>query len=695
METLTEAMARVKEAASLQALCEERLERRGRDNYVCPFCGSGNGPKRTAAFKVQKERFKCFSASCGRGGDVFDLMGGLIGSEDKAEQLEAVAAWAGVDGWRRGSTDLGSNRQEAASTQEAHGEKVEQPSKDPKAEQYEQGRQREREYVQAMRANVHDTEAVAYLASRGITEEEAVAWGIGYDPSRKRIVIPWKGSDYYHIDRSTTMAGGDGKYLKPKSADVGQQPLWNPSAITKDVLFVVEGALDALAVEACGYEAVALGSAGGRSLVEAMSGVRRSNRAMAVLMLDQDGPGVAGSEKLRGQMDNAGIDYIEFAGSFPSNAKDAAEGFANDREELASILKACYATAMEQRDAQREEAYAAALKRLSIVDAAEIADGICMFADPVDPIPTGFPQMDKVFNGGLQPKSVYVLGGGTSMGKTTLVHQIADGIAARGDAHVVFVSVEQRASELIAKSLSRILSTVPDGDGKVHLVTAQDLTIKNRRMAFNESLENQLALAQAQVYYRDNIAPRLHYMEAQSQPNVADIRTIVETVADKEGKPPILIVDYLQLLGPMPGHERDDEKGLLKRNMVALRQLAGDYNTPVIALAALSRDGSHKNMETDSFRDSSNIEYSSDVLMGIQLRNFSKRLENTQENKRKYLAAQWMAEEKDKDLRELEIVVLKNRAGQIVSGECGGLKVWFSAPYNFFSEEAPKGIMGR
>jgi hypothetical protein len=67
-ETLAEAMARVKEAAPLKDYCESHLEKRGRDSYVCPFCGSGNGPNRSAAFTVTGQRFKCFSASCGRSG---------------------------------------------------------------------------------------------------------------------------------------------------------------------------------------------------------------------------------------------------------------------------------------------------------------------------------------------------------------------------------------------------------------------------------------------------------------------------------------------------------------------------------------------------------------------------------------------------------------------------------------------------
>ena len=46
---------------------------KGKDQYNCPFCGSGTGAKATGAFTVYPEtsRYKCFS--CGISGDIFDL----------------------------------------------------------------------------------------------------------------------------------------------------------------------------------------------------------------------------------------------------------------------------------------------------------------------------------------------------------------------------------------------------------------------------------------------------------------------------------------------------------------------------------------------------------------------------------------------------------------------------------------------
>ncbi len=46
---------------------------RGRDQYVCPFCGSGTGKNHTGAFTVfPDDHWKCFS--CSRTGDLIDLI---------------------------------------------------------------------------------------------------------------------------------------------------------------------------------------------------------------------------------------------------------------------------------------------------------------------------------------------------------------------------------------------------------------------------------------------------------------------------------------------------------------------------------------------------------------------------------------------------------------------------------------------
>ena len=86
--------ADLKRSISLKDYAENKLKRKDK-TFVCPNCGSGEGPNGTPAFFLKGESWRCFS--CDRSGDIFDLAGIVegIGEDDKRGQLEAVAAWAG------------------------------------------------------------------------------------------------------------------------------------------------------------------------------------------------------------------------------------------------------------------------------------------------------------------------------------------------------------------------------------------------------------------------------------------------------------------------------------------------------------------------------------------------------------------------------------------------------------------------
>lgn len=64
--------------------------------WVCPLCGSGTGPNRSGAFRVRGDRWKCFS--CGRGGDVFDLVGEIEQMPDFRDRVRRAEEVFRVDG---------------------------------------------------------------------------------------------------------------------------------------------------------------------------------------------------------------------------------------------------------------------------------------------------------------------------------------------------------------------------------------------------------------------------------------------------------------------------------------------------------------------------------------------------------------------------------------------------------------------
>lgn len=71
--------------------------RAGANMYKCPFCGSGShgGRKSDGAFSITKDglAWKCFS--CGKGGDIFTLIGLYEGLDDFKDQAWRAAEIGG------------------------------------------------------------------------------------------------------------------------------------------------------------------------------------------------------------------------------------------------------------------------------------------------------------------------------------------------------------------------------------------------------------------------------------------------------------------------------------------------------------------------------------------------------------------------------------------------------------------------
>lgn len=633
----------VKAAVSLQEFCEEHLEGRGSGFYVCPKCGSGNGPNHSAAFKVDGGHWHCYA--CGSGGDIFDLAGILDGIEGRRDQLQAVAGWAGIVD---GETTTKRKRPK------------------PQPVDYSEGREREARYIAGTREHIQDPEAVEYLASRGIGQDEGAALGMGYDTGSKRLVIPWSGSDYYHIDRATD--GREPKYTKPKHADVGPQPLYNPAALREPAYFIVEGALDAVAVSLCGFQAIALGGTGARAAVDAIAA--RNPKGVAICMLDSDEVGRRASRELCDLLGSAGLPHT----TAETDTKDAGEWLKADRDGLRAFLTGVYDNALASAQEERERAYNAAMASLRAQNPAEVAASLYMLDDAADPIPTGFAGLDEVLGGGLQP-GLYVLGAVSSLGKTTLAVQMADHIAAEGNP-VLFVTIEQSAREIVAKSLSRIASECGRD------VSTTDITSAQRRRGWDDGAYSRFMRVCER--YTAEVAPFLRILEGTKQPGVADVAAASMEMQGHYGKPPVVFIDYLQLLAAQD--DRDTDKRAVDRNVMSLRQLARDLQTPVFVISSLNRSSYATGVTLDSFKESGSVEYGSDVLLGLQPEGMREHMEQTKETRTKTEADKFLRESKAGAVRACELVILKNRAGRT---PYEGLPLKFRPVASTFKEGKP------
>ena len=635
----TDEFKELKKKTSLYDYAMSHL-RRIRGGLVCPSCESGTGQNRTPAFSIKGDMFKCFS--CNVSGDVFDLAGMVGNASSKSEQLEVVRSW--VAGRSPAYISEGSLK-EAAPPPARQGNGAPPSTSDL--------------------ANCPD--AVSYLESRGFTVEETRCFGLGFDEARRRITIPYPGNPWYHIDRDVT-GKAKAKYVKPRFEEVGPEPAFNPDAVRSNHLFVVEGPFDYMAVKLANFEAMALCGTSWRTAAEHI--VESGCGGSVTVALDNDEAGISAAGQLRGFLEKAGIS-VHMPDNPWGDAKDAAELFKSNRESLLARLNEMKRACLEGREALKSGEYARALGNLRVLNPAEaLRRSISNGHSKV--LPTGMSKIDDALGGGFHTGSLYVIGAVSSLGKTTLCLQLADLLAAGGN-EVLYVTLEQSAAELAAKSVSRIMST------QGFEASSSDVLRSDRRMLWGEG--GRASFEQAMLYYEDRISSRLRIVEGQERPNARDVRLAAEAVADRTGAQPVVFVDYLQLLSPF--NERSTDKQSADDNVRALKHLARDLNCPVIAISSLNRGSYSAGIDLSSWKESGLIEYTADVLLGMQIRNYVQKLQGPERESRRK-ASKLMEQAKSQRVREVELIVLKNRSGAVI-GSDGAVPLRYDALTNVFT----------
>lgn len=318
-------------------------------------------------------------------------------------------------------------------------------------------------------------------------------------------------------------------------------------------------------------------------------------------------------------------------------------------------------------------------------DTAAIASAIYCCEDYEEPTATGLIQLDLATNGGLR-SGLTIIGATSSAGKTTLCVQIADFIAANGRP-VLFVTIEQSGRELVSKSLSRLMAQRGYKGVPVW-------AMNNPQQREMWEVGKTAALLSSVEEYTEKIAPNIVYYSTREQPTVAQIETKAKAIQGKYGVAPVVFVDYLQLVAPRS--ERDTDKQAADYNVSQLRRLARDMGAPVVAVSSLNRSSYSGVIEFASFKESGMIEYSSDVLIGLQPYRMEEEVnKQSTEDKRKSEAKKIMTKFKREEFRKCEIVVLKNRNGKIPPEP---LPVTFDCASSLFvdgvevKEERPRGL---
>lgn len=283
------------------------------------------------------------------------------------------------------------------------------------------------------------------------------------------------------------------------------------------------------------------------------------------------------------------------------------------------------------------------------------------------PTSTGFPLLDEVLSGGMR-EGLTVIGAISSLGKTTMAQQIADNVAQSGQ-DVLFISLEMARTELMSKSISReTLIEVLENDGNIrNAKTSIGITDASKHKNYSR-VEKQLINTAIKRY--DEYASHIYIVEAFGQIGFQDVRELVKIHYEKTGKAPIVVIDYLQIM--KPDDPRATDKTNTDKAVNGLKQISRDFKTTIVAISSLNRESYNRPMSLTAFKESGAIEYSSDVLIGLD---FTKMLENSNEMD--------FEEEKDKVPRNITLTILKNRNGR--TGK--RINYLYDPRFNYFEED--------
>lgn len=621
------------------------IERARKSGYVCPSCGNGTGSSGTGAEiyynKDGKTKLKCHK--CGLDGDIFDWIGVVHPEADTLPKQKEIAAE------NYGITDF-----------DLVGASV-SPSK-PKDD-----KSIESDIIKAYKGA---TINYSYLESRGIDRETQKRFNIQYKSNwvhpkgtkntGDRILIP--------TSPESLSARATSKDIKDKDKvlKVGKAHLFNSEALTKPeaTVFIAEGEIDALSLEVFhkqGINAVGLGGTSNDKLLKDL--VRHDQKY--IIMPDNDKPGIDAAKRIEALFDSMGIMYINALDhvSYPDGCKDPNDMLMN--KSLYGIVQILLKASESLKTPFEKSKASDRLDFFTTIENQKVGYLVS----------TGFPEFDEALEGGLY-EGLYFIGALSSLGKTTFMLQLCDQIAAQGN-DVIFVSLEMSKDEIIAKSLSRMMYSLDKGKDSNGKYKAKHVRAILNPAAHSEYSKASKNLYQKAIQEYRKIADNIYIYEGRykgQRLGTEQLKDIVRQHVDKTGRKPVLIVDYLQILAPA------DMKASDKQNtdtaVFELKEISRDYSIPVIAISSFNRESYRAEVSLTSFKESGAIEYSSDVLIGLQYRGIS--------GKNQKDASDHIKAENQKDTRNVELVILKNRNGRkdiSVSYE-------FMAMFNHFKEEA-------
>lgn len=255
---------------------------------------------------------------------------------------------------------------------------------------------------------------------------------------------------------------------------------------------------------------------------------------------------------------------------------------------------------------------------------------------------TGFDNIDQaqLFSPGL-----YVLGATPAAGKTTFAWQLLEQLAKNGES-CIFCSYEMSVLELYTKSVAReLLNRNPDADpltlfsaAKIRRYKAEDLP-KSVTDVMSDFAGSKLPLK---------------VIELRNE-TVDELLNLLRPMCTGVDKAPVVCIDYLQIIP----FDKDITKLGVDDTVRKLKSFQRDTGTTFIVVSSFNRANYLLPVSFESFKESGGIEYTADVVWGLQLNIMNKINSSMAQTK-----ARKMVDDAKKEIpREIQLKCLKNRQG--------------------------------
>ena len=656
--------------AKINDLPEEEVLRRlnlsvARDgkSYVCPLCGNGaaGDPRHGHGDGIKprnskgRVRWKCHK--CAKDFSNFDLAAATLGLDaerETAESARKVAELFGIPAEQSFSFFEGKKSARTAWTPELKeelrmDEKKSAPDKESKnyAKLYEYCRQNySLDSFLAERGGTWRGLTLETLKKAGALYHGEYMFGEGV--KLPAIILPYDEEHYF-------VRAIEGARRRQKGANAG---LYEPTPIsTKFPNFIVEGEPDALSIAqvlgALGaFGCVATGGASKYHKVVPLLEKRFGNaerKPSFIVMFDNDKTGKGNGLMLANELKASGYPAERF---FLGENVDSNDLLQRGEEELMTRLFEAIEQTERQLAAQAESMKKSAdrarqaaidksgMKISSFADyfAADFFSDIAQAAKYSER-KTGFENIDaaQVFMPGL-----YVLGALPATGKTTFAWQLLNQLALNGEP-CIYCSYEMSRAELFTKSIARELyKRYPEMSSRLDL---SSVNIRRGACSDMKELQN-LAATFAKS------ATNLRVAEL-SNTGIAELIEKLKPMIADASKSAVICLDYLQIV-PSKDARPSSAKEKVDDAMLRLKDFQRETNSTLIVISSFNRENYFQPVSFSSFKESGAIEYSADVIWGLENHGVGA---NGEPDKGKMIE---MSREK---VRKIKFSCLKNRNG--------------------------------